>query len=1188
VLRFFFFYFLLISCALAQTPRITEILPVNTAGILDEDQTFQGWVEIWNPAPPSTSSPFGVFTLSGYKLSNGTTTWAFPTATALQMMPDERLIVWVSGKNRSVVTAPLHTNFTLPAGGGTVQLLNAANSAVSQIAYPAMAANVSYGRDEWDLAPTPTQVGTYNTPTPGDRNNFSGPGVAGKVNFSITSGAYTASTITVTLTQANPEAGAVIRYTGNGTVPTAASQIYTVPLVFSGTTMLRARVFKTGLLPGETESHCYLQLDSSTSAFSSPMPIMVVTSFGVAIPNDGDLGGFAWMWEPAAPDNRARFTNPPTFASRIAMDKRGSSTLNNPKYNTNFEVRKARDDDDRNVSILGMAEGSDFVLGGPYEFDRSEVHNPFIYNLSRSIRRYAPDTRLMEVFFDVTGGTLNAPGFSSNDYYGIYNFMEKIRRDKNRVNVTNLRPYDNDVVGKTGGYIYKVDRQDTGDTGFGAGGQTMAYYDPKEIEAKSPQRDLQEQYLTSYINSFNNALQGGNFRDPVLGYAPFLDVPAAIDHHLLNTWSMNVDALRLSGYWFKERGGKLVPGPIWDFDRALESTDGRDDVPTAWRGTSDATDFFNYTWWNRLFFDPDFYQKYIDRWQELRRGPFSEATVNALLDSLNSKIAAEAVTRDISRWGKTKRTNTFPNSPSPSYDGTQAGEIKRIKEWLQVRANFMDSQWVGPVTASLPESNVAVGTQVTLTGPAGVPIYYTLNGGDPRPSGGGAPPGGVLTYSGPITINATTRIKARAFKLAHTALIGQNNPSLVSRWGGITDVRYATEPPATPSSITITEINYHPADASPAELAINPVFADSDFEFIEIKNRSAVPLDLGGVKISFATDFTFSGANAITIGPGEFAILAANPTAFTARYGAKPNLVGPFPGDLDNGGERIELRSAPSAGNAVILDFSFNDTWYPTTDGQGRTLAVYNPGASPAAFGNALNWRASAAVGGSPGADEPNLAPTLTPGSTIVGYLPSMVINATVTDDTQPSNTVTVGWSKLGGPGPVDFAPADASATQASFELPGVYSLRLSASDTALTAQSDFTIQMRDTPGAWVLRHPGIGTLNDDPDGDGRTNFFVWALSLPPLRGAGGDGSIVASEGDHLTLTYTRQKASPFVSYKVQVTSNPGAWADPQLGDVTEAILVDDGITQTVKVTDNTLMSSQAARFIRLKVSPLP
>ena len=112
----------------------------------------------------------------------------------------------------------------------------------------------------------------------------------------------------------------------------------------------------------------------------------------------------------------------------------------------------------------------------------------------------------------------------------------------------------------------------------------------------------------------------------------------------------------------------------------------------------------------------------------------------------------------------------------------------------------------------------------------------------------------------------------------------------------------------------------------------------------------------------------------------------------------------------------------------------------------------------------------------------------------------------------------------------------------------------------------DVTAIMRDTPGAWLLRHPGIGTLNDDADGDGRTNWFEWTLGLDPSSGAGADGIVIATESGHLTLTYARQKESPFVSYIVQVTGDLSAWADP--------------------MPDNA--PAGPSRFIRLKVTPLP
>lgn len=1153
--------------------HISEVLPVNSAGLMDEDGTFQPWIEIWNP------DRVNKFSLSGFKLVHGASQWTLP---AIEILPDEYLIIFASGKNRTTVTNRLHTNFTLSAAGGSLSLVRTDATTDSALTYPALAANNSFGRDGADLL----QTGRYSSPTPGDPNNYSGTGVAGKVVFSHSSRSFT-GTLNVDITQALPVGGAVIRYTTNGLAPTSLSPVFNsgTPLAITTTTVLRARVFETGKLPGETDTAGYLLLDGSTSGFNTAAPIVVVSNFGQGtFPDTGDQPAFMWVWEIPVGGGRPSLASLPTLATRCAVDRRGSSTLTNAKTNFNLEARKGRDDADRDISLLGMPDGSDWVFHAPFSFDRSYLHNPFFYALSNSIGRQAMRTRMAEVFVETTGGALTFSGGASGDYYGVYNVMEKIRRGDDRVDVAKLDTYDNGAVPKTGGFIFKVDRLDSGDSGFSAGGQTFAYYYPKENALKTPQRDPQEQYLTSYITSFKTALDSGSYTNPTTGYAAWLDVPEAIDHHLMNVWTFNVDGLRLSGYLHKERGGKLAFGPVWDVDRGLSSTDGRDANPATWRSqTGDkGTDFFNYTWWNRLFTDPDFYQRYIDRWVELRRGKFSPASVNALLDALNAEVTAEGAARDLARWNQTKRSWTSPFTGTV-FAASQAAEVQRIKDYLQQRANFFETQWVAPVTFNQSSGIVSPGLSLTMSGPSGATIYYTLDGTDPRPSGGAVPSGGnVFTYSEPITINSTTRVRARAYHPTWTALTGADNPPLVSKWSGPTNARFSTDTAASQGTLAVTEVNYHPADPSAAELAANPVVSASDFEFIELKNIGATPVELGGIKLETAADFTLLAENGITLAPGAFAILAANPQAFATRYPGVPNVLGPFAGDLGNGGEQIVIKAASGA---TIASFTYDDAWYPTTDGAGRTLAIYNPTAPSPAFSTQSNWRASAAIGGSPGANEPNLGPTVSAGADFVAWLPSTPLAGVADDDTLPSASLTSAWSKVSGPGAVAFAAPSAPSTTATFEQPGIFTLRLSAGDGVLSVQDDVSVTMRDTPGAWLLRNPGVGTLNDDPDGDGRTNYFEWALGQNPLSGAGGDGTIVALDSGHLTLTYVRQKASPFATYTVQVTSNVGSWADPLPGDITEVLLADDGITQTIQATDNTPFTA-GQRFIRLKISP--
>ena len=942
---------------------ISEILPVNTTGLKDEDGTFQPWIEIWN------TDPTNKFSLTNYRLVHGATIWLLPD---IEILPDERLVIFASGKNRQTSTSRLHTNFTLSATGGALSFQQPSGTVESSFpAYPALAANVSHGRDLAD----PTLVGNYTSPTPGDPNNYTGTGVAGKVVASLSSRAFT-GTLNVNFTQVTPEAGVVVRYTTDGSVPTPSSTAYVSgkPVVIPATTLLRARVFQTGKLPGETESMGYLLLNGTTSGFHTAAPIVVVSNFGLGtFPNDGDQPSFMWVWEPSPTDGRARLSSLPTLTSRTVVDRRGSSTLGNPKTNFNLETRHGSDDADRNVSLLGMPAESDWVFHAPYYYDRSALHNPFFYQLSNNIGRLAMRTRMAEVFVETSGGELDFTGTDSGDYFGLYNVMEKVRRGKDRVDVADLDTYDNDAVGKTGGHIFKVDRRDPGDGGFSAGGQGgLVYYYPKEIALKTPQRDPQEQYLTDFLNSINTVINDPGYTNPTTGYAAWIDVPAAVDHHLLNIWTFNVDALVLSAYLHKDREGKLVYGPVWDVDRGLSSTDGRDANPAVW-----GWNFFTHWWWPRLFSDPDFYQRYIDRWVELRKGKFSPTSVNALLDALNAQATAEAVARDLARWNQAKREWTSPFTGAV-YPASQDAEVQRLKDYLQQRANFFESQWVAPVTFSQNGGSVSPGFTLTMSAP-GATIYYTLNGTDPRPSGGGAPTvgGGVFTYTGPTTINATTRVRARAYNPGWTALTGGSNPPLVSFWSGLADSVFSTAPAAVTGKLNLTEVHYNPLP--------NGATDGDEYEFLEFKNVTATSIDLTGLTFSNGIEYSFPPA--ATLAPGAFWIIARNAAKFAERY-PFVTLHGLYTGKLDNSGERFALLSA---GGAPIFDFSYDDVspWPLTADGLGSSLVPIVPSVHVTP-GDPATWRSSSGIGGSPGADDPALG------------IPGIIINEVLTNSTLP------------------------------------------------------------------------------------------------------------------------------------------------------------------------------------------
>lgn len=181
---------------------------------------------------------------------------------------------------------------------------------------------------------------------------------------------------------------------------------------------------------------------------------------------------------------------------------------------------------------------------------------------------------------------------------------------------------------------------------------------------------------------------------------------------------------------------------------------------------------------------------------------------------------------------------------------------------------------------------------------------------------------------------------------------------------------YPGSPTALQQALRISEIQYHPEDPTPTELAAMPAVNEDHFEYLEFVNISGSTIDLSGASFTQGIGYTFpSGA---TLAAGARLILAADPAAFALRYpGVAAAVVGPYEDQLDNAGERLELVDAVGE---VILDFEYKDGWYPATDGDGRSLVLRDTATPHDDFGNAVSWAISSGAMGSPGQADPAFA----------------------------------------------------------------------------------------------------------------------------------------------------------------------------------------------------------------------
>lgn len=369
------------------------------------------------------------------------------------------------------------------------------------------------------------------------------------------------------------------------------------------------------------------------------------------------------------------------YNGKIGIEIRGQSSQMFPMKSYSIELWDvAGNSVDR--SLFGLPKESDWVLYAPYN-DKTLMHNFLAYTLARETGHWAANCRYVEVMIN-------------GDYKGIYVLMEKIKRGSGRVNISKLNATDISGDAVTGGYIFSIDKE--ADAWYSAyqplystQGQRIrfSYVYPK-ITSIVPE---QQNWLRSYVDSFENAMNGVGYQDKQNGWRRFADEASFIDYFLINELSRNVDGYRLSTYFYKDRqskGGRIVAGPVWDYDLAFRNANycnGSD--TTGWAWTFNQTcpqDFWQVPfWWYRLDKDSAFQSGLRCRWKQLRQTTFSDARINTLIDSIVN-LTAEARQRHFQRW-PVLGNYIWPNpSPIPT---TYAEEIFVLKEWLSSRISWI-------------------------------------------------------------------------------------------------------------------------------------------------------------------------------------------------------------------------------------------------------------------------------------------------------------------------------------------------------------------------------------------------------------------------------------------------------------------------------------------------------------------
>lgn len=1015
---------------------ITEILadnpgPVVLSGsVSDMDGDSSDWIELHNSGTTNAD-------LSGWKLTDDPllpSKWTFPANTILGA--NSRLIVFASGKNRQVSGVELHTNFKL-SNPGFLQLSRPAPSGPDVVlsvfnTYPVQNARASYGNAT--LPPTAPVFGYFTTPTPGAANGTNVPDFVKSADTDVDRGVFT-TPFTLALTCPTP--GATILYTLNGSIPVQGASGTTAilpanssttpagSLNITGTTILRTRSVKSGLGPSKVDSHTYLFPAQVLGQTAPPANFPAAAAWS-------HFGSADWAMDP----NIVNHANP---ASKCTVDDLlsipsislvmdwselfGTSGI----YPAISPVPEEGLDKAANIELLNPTGSKTAPNSGDHFSVSGRTH---IFG-GTSQTRWKVDK--LSFNFNVTGSV--ATGIYGDTATGSYG---KFILDA-RMGNTWLHSTD-DVQRTRGDYIRDEVAAEAQRLQGYAGTHSRRvhmylngmYWGLYTLHEK-PDADFQSAYqggnpddwdILKHSPLRDDCLGGGTFVNPSISatvktnntsYANYqamlatvasgvdltnaanyaavgtkLDIDAFIDYILLNFALGNFDWSHQNWYGSYRRTSPNARWRFhsWDAEHVLRvPTD--ETVITGTTTITDANQASCPTFIHqRLTTNAEYRMRFADRMHKwfFNDGLFTTARLTEICNRQFNEIDA-AMRCESARWGD----NRAAVRPSPNTNVTYTRGV----EWLNEKARMLDvvvparnslilNSMKSKANALYPRvspgtttsaifyapsyaqhgGRVPAGYQLVITNPNGTlgTVYYTLDGSDPRLTGG-ALSSTALVYSSPVPLSGSVTVRSRVLN--------------AGVWSALNEAAFSVGTVApTSANLEISKIMWKPAPPTNDDIAAGFI-DDSDFEFLELYNPSASPVDLTGIAFSAGLDIAANTTGPADLAPGGRAVFVAKPSAFLRRHGSGMNVIGTFiNGSNLSGSETLTL--VDSSGT-TIRSFVYNAAatapWPKAeTSGTGAALVLIHPESNPdPSLGS--NWRASSSSNSAPGSDDrPNLA----------------------------------------------------------------------------------------------------------------------------------------------------------------------------------------------------------------------
>lgn len=321
---------------------------------------------------------------------------------------------------------------------------------------------------------------------------------------------------------------------------------------------------------------------------------------------------------------------------------------------TGFNKKPYRLKFDSKASPLGMKSNKHFNLLANADDHNAFLNNTVGFQLSRLLKlAYTPEQRPVEVVLN-------------GDYIGLYMLTDKIRVEKNRVNIVEQSDEETDPQNVTGGWLLEIDNYDeenqirmTESNGYTL---RFTYHTPEVLS------DVQKNYITDFLKATDRAIY--NTDKTSTEWEQYIDIDALARFYIVQEVMGDGESFHGSCYMSKDRGEntKLVFGPVWDFGNAFGCGTNRFiyvDPP------------FEQNWIGEIAKYPRFQQRVKAIWQPFLGDNYPQ--LDGFIDDFILQIS-DAAANDGRRW--------------PEYSQSNINDRKNnFKNKISQKVNYLRQQW---------------------------------------------------------------------------------------------------------------------------------------------------------------------------------------------------------------------------------------------------------------------------------------------------------------------------------------------------------------------------------------------------------------------------------------------------------------------------------------------------------------